>query len=89
LTGLALTTPSLGVSTMVDPAFLVDYHFGSGLIANPDGSVRRPAPTSLRWPTRKHAARTAPRARLFHGNSRLLSALTLSDIDAARFTIAS
>ena len=73
---------------MADPVFLIDYHFGAGAIANPDGGVPAtatnltvvagPGPTPLG---------PRPRARSFNGNGRLQGALSLPAVDAARFTV--
>jgi hypothetical protein len=73
---------------MADPVFLVDYHFGSGVIANPDGSVPATATnlTAVAGPGTTPLG-PRPRARSFHGNSRLQGSLILSNVDAARFTI--
>lgn len=73
---------------MADPVFLVDYHFGSGAIANPDGSVPATSTnlTAVAGPGTTPLG-PRPRARSFHGNSRLLGSLILSHVDAARFTI--
>jgi uncharacterized protein with LGFP repeats len=73
---------------MAEPVSLIDYHFGTGAIANPDGSAPATATnvTTVPGPGMTPLG-PRPRARAFHGNSRLQGSVTPTDVDTSRFTV--